>query len=104
MQHAFDQLYLQLGQAYEFVNEWERARAVYQTLLTRARNAQRAEVECAALNRLVSDREERHRMGAEALASAADYGLEDVTTQWEAFLERRLAERPRRGPLASLFG
>lgn len=58
----------------------------------------------AALNRLVSDREERHRMGAEALASAADYGLEDVTTQWEAFLERRLAERPRRGPLASLFG
>ncbi|WP_431871770.1 glycosyltransferase family 4 protein [Nocardiopsis eucommiae] len=58
----------------------------------------------AALNRLVADRKERHRMGAEALASAADYGLADVTTQWESFLERRLAERPRRGPLASLFG
>ncbi|PWV54955.1 glycosyltransferase family 4 protein [Nocardiopsis sp. L17-MgMaSL7] len=57
----------------------------------------------AALNRLVADREERHRMGAQALASASDYGLEDVTAQWEAFLEQRRERRPRRGPLAALF-
>ncbi|MEU3018195.1 MULTISPECIES: glycosyltransferase family 4 protein [unclassified Nocardiopsis] len=57
----------------------------------------------AALNRLVADREERHRMGAGALDSASGYRLEDVTARWEGFLARRQAER-RRGPLAALLG
>jgi DNA-binding SARP family transcriptional activator len=47
-----DHLYLQLGQAYEFINEWEQAQAVYQALLALVRPAGRAESECAALSRL----------------------------------------------------
>ncbi len=58
----------------------------------------------AALSRLVADREERHRMGAAALASASGYKLEDVTRQWEDFLEARRTARPRKGPLAALLG
>ncbi|MGW5879717.1 glycosyltransferase family 4 protein [Nocardiopsis terrae] len=57
-----------------------------------------------ALSRLVSDREERHRMGAQALASASDYQLEDITEQWEEFLGRRRAALPRPGLLARLRG
>ncbi|WP_017584267.1 glycosyltransferase family 4 protein [Nocardiopsis valliformis] len=57
-----------------------------------------------ALSRLVSDREERHRMGEAALASSSAYQLEDITQQWEEFLERRRAAAPKKkGPLAALF-
>lgn len=58
----------------------------------------------AALSRLVADREERHRMGAAALESASAYRLEDVTEQWDEFLERRRAASPKKGPLAALLG
>lgn len=58
----------------------------------------------AALSRLVADREERHRMGAAALEASAAYRLEDVTEQWDQFLERRRAASPKRGPLAALLG
>ncbi|WP_017590014.1 glycosyltransferase family 4 protein [Nocardiopsis ganjiahuensis] len=58
----------------------------------------------AALSRLVANREERHRMGEAALASASAYRLEDVIAQWEDFLELRRTARPKRGPLAALFG
>jgi predicted ATPase len=49
-----DQLYLQLGRANEFVNDWARARAVYQELLVLARSAGWVTSECAALNRLAT--------------------------------------------------
>jgi glycosyltransferase involved in cell wall biosynthesis len=59
----------------------------------------------AALSRLVTDREERHRMGEAALASSSAYQLKDITRQWEEFLERRRAAAPKKkGPLAALLG
>jgi predicted ATPase len=49
-----DHLYLQLGRAYEFINNWEQALSAYQTLLTLVRTASRPETECAALNRMAT--------------------------------------------------
>jgi tetratricopeptide (TPR) repeat protein len=51
---TYDQLYLQLGRANEFLNDWAQARAIYQEMLMLARSAGRVTSECAALNRLAT--------------------------------------------------
>jgi tetratricopeptide (TPR) repeat protein len=51
-----EQLHLQLGRAYEFVNDWERASATYNALLALARESRRPARECDALNRLATVR------------------------------------------------
>jgi DNA-binding SARP family transcriptional activator len=51
-----EHLYLQLGRAYEFVNDWERASATYDALLALGRESQRPARECDALNRLATVR------------------------------------------------
>ena len=48
------------------------------------------------LLRLVRDREERKRMGEEALKSAARYDLSLVTERWESFLDERIAAKRAR--------
>ena len=57
-----------------------------------------------AMSKLVEDREERFRMGQEALAAASSYQLVDITKRWDAFLNQRRAATPRPGPLARLRG
>ncbi|GAA1103247.1 glycosyltransferase family 4 protein [Nocardiopsis composta] len=47
----------------------------------------------AALLRLVEDRPLREQMAAEALRSAADYGMDDIVRRWERFLSGRRAAR-----------
>jgi len=47
-------LYLQLGRAYELMNEWDKARATYEAMLTFAQEAHAPEIECTALNRLAT--------------------------------------------------
>jgi DNA-binding SARP family transcriptional activator/tetratricopeptide (TPR) repeat protein len=47
-------LYLQLGRAYELTNEWAKARATYEAMLTFAQEADSPEIECTALNRLAT--------------------------------------------------
>ncbi|GAB3208819.1 glycosyltransferase family 4 protein [Marinactinospora thermotolerans] len=49
-----------------------------------------------SLLRLVRDREERKRMGEEALKSAARYDLSLVTERWESFLDERIAAKRAR--------
>ena len=51
---ALQHLYSQLGRAYELNNEPEQANSVYQAMLTFAREAGAAPIECAALNRLAT--------------------------------------------------
>ncbi|WP_017601618.1 glycosyltransferase family 4 protein [Nocardiopsis lucentensis] len=47
----------------------------------------------AGLLRLVEDRDERLRMGEEAVRSAASYAMEPVIERWNAFLAERLAAK-----------
>lgn len=47
-------LFLQLGRAYELNSQMEQARTIYQAMLTLAREARQAEMECNALNRLAT--------------------------------------------------
>jgi DNA-binding SARP family transcriptional activator/predicted ATPase len=49
-----EQLYIQLGRAYEFIDEWEQARSVYQTLLEVGQASGMPAVEGMALNRLAT--------------------------------------------------
>lgn len=71
-------LYLQLGRAYELTNVWDKARTMYETLLTLAQEVNLPEAECAALNRLAT------------LAAQINYDIDQAT----AFLQRaiRVAE------------
>lgn len=48
------ELWVKVGRAYELANEWERARAAYQELLSRARLQSDASTETMALNRLAT--------------------------------------------------
>ncbi|GAB3741878.1 glycosyltransferase family 4 protein [Nocardiopsis nanhaiensis] len=57
-----------------------------------------------AMSKLVENREERVRMGKEALTAASAYQLADITKRWDAFLTQRRAATPRPGPLARLRG
>ncbi|GAB2495812.1 glycosyltransferase family 4 protein [Nocardiopsis aegyptia] len=50
----------------------------------------------AALLRLVEDRDERVRMGREAVRSADRYAIGPIVRQWERFIEERSAARRRR--------
>ncbi|RKS04687.1 glycosyltransferase involved in cell wall biosynthesis [Nocardiopsis sp. Huas11] len=45
----------------------------------------------AAMLRLVEDRDERMRMGREAVKSAGRYAMEPIVRQWEEFIEQRSA-------------
>jgi uncharacterized protein HemY len=47
-----EHLYTNLGRAYELNTEWEKARAVYTSMLVYAQDARESAMECAALNRL----------------------------------------------------
>ena len=47
-----EHLYIQLGLAYEMTNEWDKARAAYETMLNLAREAGKARPEVIALNHL----------------------------------------------------
>ncbi|GAB4417587.1 MAG: hypothetical protein Fur0044_13280 [Anaerolineae bacterium] len=67
-------LYLQLGRAYELTNEWDKARATYETMLALAQAAHAPEAECAALNRLAT------------LAAQIAYDIDQAT----AFLQRAI--------------
>ena len=49
---AVQQLYMQLGRAYEFAAEWDQAYSIYQTLLVLAHEWGASMMECTALNRL----------------------------------------------------
>ena len=49
---ALEHLYLQSGRAYEIVNEFEKARNIYNTLRFIARNLDSKTMDCAAINRL----------------------------------------------------
>ena len=49
-----DRLLTALGRAYEFLNEWAAAEAIYSELLALARDLQAREAECLALNRLAA--------------------------------------------------
>lgn len=51
---SWQRLYNQLGRAYELANQFDKARAAYQALLTVARKLGRQDLECAALNRLAT--------------------------------------------------
>ncbi|MFN8539840.1 MAG: AAA family ATPase [Thermomicrobiales bacterium] len=51
-----EHLYLQLGRAYEFVNDWEQASATYDALLALSRASRQPARECDALNRLATVR------------------------------------------------
>ncbi len=49
---AVQQLYMQLGRAYELAAEWEQARSIYRALLLLAQDADTPTMACAALNHL----------------------------------------------------
>jgi tetratricopeptide (TPR) repeat protein len=67
-------LYLQLGRVYELTNVWDKARTMYETLLTLAQEVNLPEAECAALNRLAT------------LAAQINYDIDQATT----FLQRAI--------------
>jgi tetratricopeptide (TPR) repeat protein len=67
-------LYLQLGRAYELTNVWDKARTMYETLLTLAQEVNLPEAECAALNRLAT------------LAAQIAYDIDQAT----AFLQQAI--------------
>jgi len=49
-----EHLYTRLGKAYELNTEWEKARAVYTSMLAYAQDASQLEMESNALNHLAS--------------------------------------------------
>jgi hypothetical protein len=51
---AMQQLFIQLGRAYEFLSDFAQAYAVYQEMLAFAQAVKLSEMECAALNRLAT--------------------------------------------------
>lgn len=67
-------LYLQLGRVYELTNGWDKARKMYEMLLTLAQEVNLPEAECAALNRLAT------------LTAQINYDIDQAT----AFLQRAI--------------
>ena len=74
-----ERLHARLGRAYEFSEEWEEARKVYETLLSYARKARKPALEWAALNHMAT------------LAMKRSYDLDTAKRLFEDAL--RVAER-----------
>src|SRR5918998_5142426 len=88
-----EHLYTQLGQTYELTNEWDKARAAYETLLTFAREMGEARLEVDALNHLaiLAFHQEAGPPRAKALLEEArgvaeEAGLEEALVETECTL------------------
>ena len=97
-----ERLYNHLGLAYELTNEWEKARATYETMLAFARGSSVAGVEVIALNHLAVYRfhHEGDIPGAEtlleeALEVAREARLTDASVETACNLASLMVYRPR---------
>jgi DNA-binding SARP family transcriptional activator len=106
-----EHLYTQLGRAYELTNEWGKARAAYETMLTFAREVAEARLEVLALNNLAgltfhqeADLSKAKALLEEAKRVAKEAGLKEALVETECNLGDLMTlwegEYEHSGPLA----
>ena len=90
-----EHLYIQLGRAYELLEEWDKAREAYEAMLALAREVEEAWLEVGALNNLAvlafhqeSDPPRARRLLEDARRVAEEAGLEELLVE----IERHLAD------------
>jgi len=100
-----EHLYTNLGRAYELAGEWEEARAVYEALLSLARDARESRLQWAALSRLAIlavqrslDVETSEGLLGEALEAARETGDRKALaeTEWNLAQVATLAWEPEK--------
>ena len=90
---VLEHLYTQLGRVYELTDEWEKARAAYETMLVIAREAGVARLEVVSLNHLAAflfqyegDLATARTLLEEALKVAEEAGLKEALAETECNL------------------
>jgi DNA-binding SARP family transcriptional activator/tetratricopeptide (TPR) repeat protein len=108
-----EHLYTQLGRAYEMADEWEKAKAAYETMLALGRDLGEARLEVVALNSLAilalphqreADLPKAKALLEEARGVAEEAGLEEALVETECnladFMTLWAGEHEHAGPLA----